>query len=792
MISKEILDFPKAATKERPIPKEIWPDLPGVRTAKVVEWEPTLRKWKEFWNTAREFSLVSVDTETSGLRPFHGSKIVGVSAAFYDGKEIQAGYWNFRHCGHGPHEGCKGYKEKAVVIPVEELQRMVPVYQECIIVGQNFKYDIKMGYVDELPIPPRVLDTQLIAHLWDENARKYNLDTLASEMGEKKLGDTISAYLKEHGLTLEFGHAQVPFEVERPYAIADSVIVLRRLQYERERWAAAEDPRLMDVFQVENASTPAFSAMEIPGIRLDRDYARAGIATLEADIAIVEKKIYKEAKKKFGILSTQQLWQVLEARGLKPISLTPAGMPCLDDVNLEAYHDDFCNMIKEYRGKTKMLGTYFKAFLEDYVDDKGKQQKAHADPNGFIHSDFFIHGTVGGRSSSREPNLQNIPRFEKFGSRTKAGSTAKALHEGLKNTALKTGADLEVRRCFIPRGEDFSLFFFDYAQMELRVFADYAEEEFMLKELDRGVDIHGSVAREVFPNVPTKEENKVLYEYFRQLTKQINFGIIYGMGRNKLAIQLDVPVDETVRLLELVKAGFKAKLKMKSYTTLTPDDVEALLEDHRVMTQSRQWPGLRTIGKEVSSKVEPAELEKLLIVGDKNMRLMYSAQGFLDKYHIRFPKIKVFTKAIDKAIRARGFIFNRYGRRYHLPSDKTYVGVNRLIQGTCADMVKLAQWRIYKLLEARKAKTKFINVVHDEIQFDIHHSELDIIPEIKQCMETFSHVETKMKVDCDYSHISWANKRKWVDEAEFKASLEEHKKEMAAVKKPTSNKKVKA
>lgn len=797
-VTQRVLDFPKKCSAARPIPPEIWPDLKGILKVKyevkpskrdplvmeitggVRPWRPTLESWREFWKTAARFPVVSVDTETSGLRPFHGSKIAGISGAFWDGEVIQAGYWNFRHVGHAEHGDCRGYREKAPVIPIGEMKRVEQVYRDTIVAGQNFKFDSKMGHVDGLVLPRRVLDTQLIAHLWDEVGKKYNLDLLAKEMGELKLGDTIAEYMSLHGLSLEdHGHAQVAFEVERPYAIMDTVLVLRRLQWERERWLTLGDPKLMDVFQVENACTHAYSTMEIAGMKLDIPYIREGVKKLEAEVAVMAEKIYKAAGKfmgkkrhEFKILSTEQLWRVLEARGFKPNGTTPSGDPALDDGSLACYHDDFCNMIREFRAKSKTLRTYFKPFLEDYVNEKGALCKAHSDPDGFLHSDYFVHGTTTGRTSSREPNLQNIPRFEKFGSRGITGEIAKAVHEGLKNEAKILSSTLEVRRCFVPRDRDYSMFFFDYSQFELRVFADYAEEEFMLAELEKGADLHASVAREVFANVPKKEDNPVIYSYFRQLAKMINFGILYGMGVGKLSINLDIPLDECTRLVQLAQEALRVDpVLAASCCTYSESELESVLEDHRVMWNSRQWQGVKALNKEVACRINPGPMEELLIRDGKNIRLSHSAREFMNRYHARFPKIKVFTKAIDQAIRSRGYVFNRFGRRYHLPVEKSYVGVNRLIQGTTGEIKKLAAARVASFLEDLRARTRMTNDVHDELQFDVHHRELDLVPQVRELMEAFPQVGVKLKVDVDYSHESWASKTKWEGPEKFLESL---------------------
>lgn len=811
---QHLCPHPKAVTGERPIPSELWPDLKGCRKAKVNEWPNTVAKWKEFCKLALNFPVVSVDLETSGLRPFHGDRLVGVSLAIYDGKEFQAGYWNFRHSGHPKHSWCNqhtsetslatrktcvashdkkvaagllkdhvswgvsdcqkamcpGYVEKAPVVPVELLKLIDPIFKKCIIAGQNFKFDIKMLHVDGIEMPDRVLDTMLIAHLWDENARFYNLDKLAKEIGELKTGDTIKEYAALHGIDVtKTGHSQIPWEVEAPYAVGDTTLVLRRIQFERERWEAASDPKLMEVFQVENGCTPVIANLEINGMKIDMEYIEYGITRLEKELGDITKDIYSLAKKEFDIMSTQQLWEVMEARGLKPLATTPNGAPSLGVNELDAYEangDDMAKLIKNYRTKHKMLNTYFMPFRD-----------THADPNGFIHCDMFIHGTVSGRMSSREPNLQNITRPEAFtASNTMRGATAKMIQKGgtdSKKFENKFQDSILVRKCFIPRTKDHSLFFFDYSQFELRIFAEYAEEQFILEGLIRdGVDIHELVAREIFPNFPDKEVNPGLYKFFRQMTKQINFGIIYGMGRNKLAVQLNVPVDETVRYLKMVQKAREEGHEVGTSTCfMTDEEIENTLEDHRVMTNSKQWDGLRALSKEIENKVNPKALEEVLFADGKNLGLLYSAESFLSKYHARFPKIKKFTKGLDSVVRNRGWIFNKYGRRYHLKPQEAYIGVNRLVQGTTADQIKVSKWRIYRLLKG--TKSVLVNQVHDEVQIEIHHSELHLVPLIKEAMEYFPNIGVKIQADVEYSHTSWAEKKKWIDDSEFIKSLSE-------------------
>ena len=782
-VPKEILEFPKDCSSERPLPADLWPDMKGLLKAKVTltpskadplrmeiggdvnVWDSSIEAFREFWKTAHNFPLVAVDTETTGVRPFHGSRIVGVSGAFWDGRTIQTIYSNLRHIGHGPHEGCKGYKETAPTISVADLQCLAPVYKDCIVGGANFKFDAKIGYVDGLPLPERVIDTQLVAHLFDDAAKSRKLATLAEEMGEKKIGDVVTQYLADHGLSLDsYGHAQVPYAIERPYGCMDAVLVLRRLQWERERWAEQEDPKLMTVFQLENACTPAYADMEIAGMRLDKAYAQRAVDILTKQIIELTEKVHvlagkalRKDKHVFNILSADELWQVLESRGLKPLSLgAKDGKPCVDDANLAAYHDELCDLVREFRKKHKLLSTYFRPFLMDYVNDKGELKKAHVTEDGFIHMETRIDGTVTGRTSQYAPNLQNV----------------------VKDDDESTPFELEVRRCFVPRGLEFSDFFYDYDQAEMRGFASYAEDEFMLAELARGADIHESVARELFSDMPaSKDVNPKLFSHCRKRAKAINFGEIFGKGVLKLAIELDVPVDECCRLLELACVGLREDpefVTSNNLCSLNLAEVEALLEDHRMMYQMKQWVGIRSMSRDVECKINPGPLEERFITGGKNERLKMSAKGFKERYRARFTKIEEFTSNVKSALRRRGYLFNRCGRRYKLPLERAYVGVNRLVQGQVGDWKKIAAVRCYRLLQHYKAKSRMENDVHDELKFGIHHSELFLVPEIKECMETMRQISIPMTVDIKYSHVSWADKRPWKGVDEFMQSLKEH------------------
>ena len=809
-------NFPVHATEKDLIPESVWPDLTGVLDAKIKEYKNDKKDWDTFWAHAALQKVVAIDTETSGLRPAFGDRIVGVSAAYFDGKIIHAGCWNFRHEGHpkrvlfekpdnksrliarlkelgetdllkkiaegkvsekmwktaGIHQlqdldltllkkfnasypseikpmktmgqfMCSGYIEVAARMPLSLMKHILPVLEKVIIAGMNFKFDAKMFNAEGLPLPARVLDCMLIAHAYNENKRHYNLESLAEEMGERKVADTIAEYLAAYQLDVSArGHAQVPYSLERPYAIADAVITLKRLQWERNRWMQMKDPRIMDVFQIENAQVSPVAAMEIVGNKLDKEYVQRGVTILSNQVYALEKKIHELAGKKFDIGSEDQLWPILEAKGFKPVSMTVKGNIQLDDLALASYKDPLCDLIREYRKRYKVLGTYFKPFL-----------KTHMDKDDILHPDIFIQGTVSGRPSCHEPNLMNIPNVGRFSNYAEA---------------------FETRRCFIPPSDEYSLLYLDMDQMEIKIFAEVSDEKQLLDALANGEDLHVVTAKNIFPDFPSaadasfSDKIKKIFKAMRESAKRINFGTIYGMGRALMALKLGIPVDETVRALELAELCHKDLPNLvKDFTQYSLTEIAAHKETHRMNTalKNKGWDGLRTLGDEVSGHINIDGLTKLLVTKEKNAWLSYSAETFLATYHGKFPKIKELVKAIRSTLTSRGYIFNRFGRRYHLNKEQSYIGTNRLVQGTSADMFKLAIARLHRLLQGHK--TKIANQVYDEVQFYVHYTELDLIPDFIRCMTYFPTVGVKMSTSCKYSHVAWSEKREFTGVTEF-------------------------
>lgn len=183
----------------------------------------------------------------------------------------------------------------------------------------------------------------------------------------------------------------------------------------------------------------------------------------------------------------------------------------------------FCNDLLEYRGLTTLYGTFIKGMYERLsVDSK-------------VHGRFLLHGTVTGRLSSQDPNLQNIPRDT-------------------------TSSD--IKTMFVPPPGHL-LLQLDYSQAELRVMAAQAGEKTMIKWFKEGKDIHIMSAlkkyhmedqydriKKLLDDEDGNDPEFKIWKVRRKQAKTINFGIIYGQGANKLSGSLDCSIDEAKQFLK--------------------------------------------------------------------------------------------------------------------------------------------------------------------------------------------------------------------------------------------------
>lgn len=248
--------------------------------------------------------------------------------------------------------------------------------------------------------------------------------------------------------------------------------------------------------EIEMPLLKVLAEMELEGVAVDAVKLKSLQKKLDEEIRSLVLSIYKEAGKEFNINSPKQLGEILfDFLKIKPRGKTRTGGRSTKAENLEEMRDDHAvvPLILKYREIFKLQSTYVIPLYDLVSESK----------DGRIHTTYLQTGTVTGRLSSENPNLQNIPTGSEY-------------------------AKL-VRAAFVPaKGNSFLSL--DYSQIELRVLAHVAGDAKMTEAFRNDQDIHKITASNVF-NVPLEQVTLEM----RSAAKTLNFGVIYGMGPQAFA-----------------------------------------------------------------------------------------------------------------------------------------------------------------------------------------------------------------------------------------------------------------
>jgi len=497
---------------------------------------------------------------------------------------------------------------------------------QCVF--HNAKFDILMLGVYGMTVGAKIHDTMIAAAIYnsDENTLKLK------ELANKYLGvdndeeEAVKEYVRKNKCS---SYDQVPREIMEPYARKDAVITLDLYKYYRTK-GVTSDP----VYIKEMQLLRCLVDMQRRGVLIDTDFCRREGEKCAVRIKEIEGLIYREHNG-INTSSPKQLATYLfDEEGIRCDYFTEKGRPAFDEFHLSKYDHPLIPLILELRELQKVKVTYLDA-LQEKADDK-KQ----------IHCDFFQVGARTGRFSCRSPNLQNIPR----------------------------GGVVDVRCAFVCRS-GYSNYYFDYSQIELRILAHYSQEPKMLEEYNKtDNDLHSVTCQAVFGEV-TKEK--------RTLSKNINFGIIYGMGPKKFCTMCN-----------------------------------------------EQYP-------------------------DFNMSYT-DARSFINKYYATYQKVRTFTWRVPQKILDVGYVKDIFGRKYTTPRDEAYKGVNYLVQGCAAGILKKSMIECHDLLEDKKSN--MLLCVHDELVFEIHESEEYLVKQLKDIMEDYETFRVPLKVNIEKTSTNWSDK----------------------------------
>lgn len=500
--------------------------------------------------------------------------------------------------------------------------------------GHNVKSDEVLLRRLDWPVPSMEFDTLLASYLLNPSRRSHALDAVAQEIS----GLAVPSYESVLGQ----GVRSLPLpdlEVQRAAALVCArVRAILALREPLER--GLEEEGLQALFNdLELPLASVLAEMETAGVRIDTAFLASLSAEWEGRLAGLTGEIHALAGREFNINSPRQLGEIL----FETLKLTPGrktqktrsfstSVEILEEL---AEEHELPRRILDYRSLQKLKSTY--------VDSL----PALINPlTGRVHTSFNQAVAATGRLSSSDPNLQNIP--------------------------VRTEQGRQIRRAFVTE-PGCVLLSADYSQIELRVLAHLCGDPALVEAFRAGEDIHRRTAAEVF-GVPLDGVS----EEMRRRAKVVNFGIIYGMGSQRLAREQGISTKEAG---EFIEAYFKRLPRVKQYLDATASQAESEGRVRTLLQRVRYFPEIQG--------------------GDRNAR--------------------------QQALRA---------------------AVNTTIQGSAADLIKLAMVALSRSLKEAKSGARMTLQVHDELVLEVPHEELaTTVRRVRQVMEGVYQLDVPLVAD---------------------------------------------
>ncbi|MCL2155466.1 MAG: DNA polymerase I [Leptospirales bacterium] len=576
---------------------------------------------KEMIDEIKKSGLVSFDTETDSLHPVEAN-LVGMSFSIEE------------HSGWFLPLQSKGLFGEDYLDPSISLPLVKSIIEDDKIkkIGQNLKFDLLVLKTAGIELRGIYFDTMIASYLLNPSERRHNMDELATQYLNYK---TISFKELIGTGKSAIPITEVPLEKLAEYAIEDADITFRLYKLFKPK---LDEENLTELFEtIEMPLLPVLADMEYTGVKIDILHFEDMKETIVEKVRDTEKKIYELAGQKFNINSTKELSSILfEKLKLKTAKKTKTGFSTDIQVleTLKGSHKIIDSLIA-YRTLSKLHNTYIDS-LPKLISKK----------TGRIHTSYNQTVTATGRLSSSDPNLQNIPIRDEFGS--------------------------TIRKGFIPE-KGYLLMSADYSQIELRLAAHYSDDKNMKSAFNDNIDIHNMTASSVFGS----HIDEVTPDMRRQ-AKIINFATIYGVSPYGLSQQAEISVKDAS---EFIKKYFETYPGFRTYIDTTIDFAKKHGYVKTLMGRKRPVPD---INSSTSFRREGAER----------------------------------------------------------------VAINTPIQGTSADMIKIAMIRISDELKAKKLKSHMILQVHDELVFEVHEDEIDIMKiAVKDIMENALKLNVPIVVD---------------------------------------------
>ena len=521
----------------------------------------------------------------------------------------------------------------------------------------NAQYDLgwikRMGFT----VNGRIIDTMLVASLLDENRFSYSLNALAYEhLGKTKSEKALVQAAREFGVDPKAEMWKMPAMYVGPYAEVDAVLTLELWNY-FSTMLGKED--LWSIANIELDLLPCLVDMTMRGVRIDVNRVER-----TRDMLLKrEKEVMKEVKRITGtdveIWAAQSLSKAFDKLDIS-YPKTEKGAPSFTKQFLNENPHPVAKLVVEARNLNKTSGTFINTIIKHCRSDG----RIHSHINQIRSDDG---GTVSGSISMSNPNLQQIP-------------------------ARDPELGPMIRSLFLPEeGDQWAAI--DYSQQEPRILVHYAH----VYGKTRGIPLEGAADFvEAYNTDPSTDFHTMVAEMTnipRKQAKTINLGLMYGMGVNKMAESLDIPVEE-------------AKKLVKQYHDRVPFVKGLMTGVMNRLNEKSSAGAIRSLG------------------GRK----------------CRFEMWEPDTFAMNKAMSYKDAV-DAYGPTTRLKRAYTYKALNRLIQASAADMTKKAMVALYKM-----GKLPLIQI-HDEIAMSV--KDVDEAQEIARIMENVLPLEVPSKCDIE-------------------------------------------
>lgn len=496
------------------------------------------------------------------------------------------------------------------------------------LVGHNLKQLAKVLFLQKQEIKNSLFDVMVASYLLNPGTRAH---------------DVPSVILKILGRELPSGSGQESlFGVDAKAVTTELYLISHTVQSLKEELQKTDNLGLLQ--KLEMPLMLVLAEVELNGVALDLELLKKLSTQVNDEIKKVSKKIFDLAGMEFNISSPTQLREILFEKLEIPVDGIKKGKTGLstDSQQLEKMRDlhPIINEIEIYREITKLQNTYIDV-LPTLINKK----------TGRIHTTYNQVVAATGRLSSVDPNLQNIP--------------------------IRTELGREIRKAFVAT-EGNVLLSADYSQIELRIVASLAKDEKMMEIFEKDLDIHKATAAAI-NGVSLEEVTKEM----RRAAKEVNFGVLYGMGTYGLSWRAEIP----------------------------------------------HW----------------------------------QAKEFIQKYFEQFSGVKKYLDQTIAFTKKEGYCETLFGRRRYIPelnsqnfqlrSAAERMAINHPIQGTAADLIKMAMVAVQPQLKDLDAK--MILQVHDELVFELKKGQEEKVGKIvKEAMESVVKLSVPVRVDMNFGK-SW-------------------------------------